>query len=80
MNSLIVISILAIVVLYLGLFKAKNAVLPVTILGLVAALVLSIMEWNSGASPIYSGMMLFDNFAVAFSSLTIVSTILILLL
>ncbi|MBD3749827.1 MAG: NADH-quinone oxidoreductase subunit N [Sphingobacteriales bacterium] len=80
MNSLIVISILAIVVLYLGLFKAKNALLPVTIIGLLGALVLAIMEWNSGASAIYSGMMLFDNFAVAFSSLTIVSTLLILLL
>jgi NADH-quinone oxidoreductase subunit N len=80
MNSLIVISILAIVVLYLGLYKAKNALLPVTIIGLIGALVLAIMEWNSGATAIYSGMMLFDNFAVAFSGLTIVSTILILLL
>ncbi len=80
MNSLIVISILAIVVLYLGLFKAKNALLPVTVVGLIGALVLAIMEWNSGATPIYSGMMLFDNFAVAFSSLTIVSTVLIVLL
>lgn len=80
MNTLIVISILAIVVLYLGLYKFKNALLPVTIIGLIGALVLSVIEWNSGAEPIYSGMMLFDNFAVAFSSLTIVSTILILLL
>lgn len=80
MNSLIVISILAIVVLYLGLFKAKNALLPVSVIGLLGALVLAIMEWNSGATPIYSGMMLFDNFAIAFSSLTILSTILILLL
>jgi NADH-quinone oxidoreductase subunit N len=80
MNTLIVISILAIVVLYLGLYKAKNALLPVTIIGLIAALACAILEWNSGAVPIYSGMMLFDNFAVAFSSLTIVSTILILLL
>ena len=80
MNTLIVISILAIVVLYLGLYKVKNALLPVTIIGLIGALGLAILEWNSGATPIYSGMMLFDNFAVAFSSLTIVSTILILLL
>lgn len=80
MNTLIVISILAIVVLYLGLYKAKDALLPVTIIGLIGALVFSVLEWNSGATPIYSGMMLFDNFAVAFSSLTIVSTILILLL
>lgn len=80
MNTLIVISILAIVVLYLGLYKVKNALLPVTIIGLIGALVLAVLEWNSGAAPIYSGMMLFDNFAVAFSGLTIVSTILILLL
>lgn len=80
MNSLIVISVLALVVLYLGLFKAKNALLPVSILGLLGALVLAISEWNSGASPIFSGMMHFDNFAVAFSALTIISTILILLL
>ncbi len=80
MNTLIVISILALVVLYLGLFKAKNALLPVSILGLLGALALAVMEWNSGAAPIFSGMMHFDNFAVAFSSLTIISTILILLL
>jgi len=80
MNSLIVISILAIVILYLGLYKAKNALLPVGILGLLGALTLAICEWNSGASPIFNGMMYFDNFAVAFSSICIISTILILLL
>lgn len=80
MNALITLSILAIVVLYLGLYKAKNALLPVTLLGLAGALALSILEWNSGASPIYSGMMLFDNFAVAFSSICIISTMLILLI
>ncbi len=80
MNALIILSVLAILVLYLGLYKAKNALLPVTLLGLGAALVLSILEWNSGAAPIYSGMMLFDNFAVAFTSICIVSTMLILLI
>jgi NADH-quinone oxidoreductase subunit N len=80
MNVLITLSVLAILVLYLGLYKAKNALLPVTLLGLAAALVLSILEWNSGAAPIYSGMMLFDNFAVAFTSICIVSTMLILLI
>ncbi|MEO8794106.1 MAG: NADH-quinone oxidoreductase subunit N [Daejeonella sp.] len=79
MNSLIALSVLAILVLYLGLFKAKNALLPVTQLGLATALGLSIMEWNSNAPALYSGMMLFDNFAVAFSSICIFSTMLILL-
>lgn len=80
MNALITLSVLAILVLYLGLYKAKNALLPVTLLGLAISLVLSIMEWNSGTGPIYSGMMLFDNFAVAFTSICIVSTMLILLI
>lgn len=80
MNSIIVISILALVVLYLGLFKAKKALLPVSIIGLVAALALSIAEWNSGSTPIFNGMLLFDNFAVGFSSLCIITTILILTL
>ena len=79
MNTLIALSVLAIVVLYLGLYKAKNALLPVTMLGLAAALGLSVMEWNSNSTPIYSGMMLFDNFAIAFSAICIFSTMLILL-
>ncbi len=80
MNALITLSVLAILVLYLGLYKAKNALLPVTLLGLATALVLGLLEWNSGAKPIYSGMMQFDNFAVAFTSIAIFSTMLILLI
>src|ERR1700761_8407344 len=80
MNTLILLSVLPILLLYLGLYKAKNALLPVTVVGLIVALVLAIMEWNSNATPIYHGMMLFNNFSVAFSAITIISTILILLL
>ena len=80
MNTLIILSVLPILVLYLGLYKAKGALLPVTIIGLLGALAAAVMQWNSGAQPIYHGMMLFDNFAIAFSAITIVSTILILLL
>jgi NADH-quinone oxidoreductase subunit N len=80
MNALVTVSLLAIVVLYLGLFKAEKALLPVTIIGLLAALVLSVKEWNMNYPPTFSGMMLYDNFAIAFSSLAIIATILILLL
>lgn len=80
MNTLILISVLPIVLLYLGLYKAKTALLPVTVVGLLVALGLAVMQWNSGATPIYSGMMLFDNYAIAFSAITIISTILIVLL
>src|SRR6195952_2693605 len=80
MNTLIIISVLPIVLLYLGLYKAQKALLPVTVLGLLAALGCAIAQWNDSAVPIYHGMMLFDNFSIAFSSVAIVSTILILLL
>ncbi|GAB3938125.1 NADH-quinone oxidoreductase subunit N [Mucilaginibacter myungsuensis] len=80
MNTLIVISVLPIVLLYLGLYKAKNALLPVTIVGLLVALGLAVSQWNVDAQPIFSGMMLFDKYAIAFSSISILSTILILAL
>ncbi|HEY0244774.1 MAG TPA: NADH-quinone oxidoreductase subunit N [Mucilaginibacter sp.] len=80
MNTLILISVIPIVLLYLGLYKVKNALLPVTVIGLLVALGLAVAQWNNGAQPIFHGMMLFDNFSIAFSGITISSTILILLL
>jgi len=80
MITLIIISTLPILLLYLGLYKFKKALLPVTIIGLLAALFFAFNEWNVDPQPIYKGMMLFNNFSVAFSAITIVSTILILLL
>jgi len=82
MTTLIIISVLPIVLLYLGLYKVQKALLPVTIVGLLIALGAAIMEWTpqNSAPAIYSGMMLFNNFAIAFSTISIVSTILILML
>ncbi|MGZ3873312.1 MAG: NADH-quinone oxidoreductase subunit N [Mucilaginibacter sp.] len=80
MNTLIIISVLPIVLLYLGLYKAQKALLPVTVIGLLAALGFAIAKWNDGAVPIYHGMMLFNNFSIAFSGITIITTILIIFL
>ncbi|KAA8481659.1 NADH dehydrogenase subunit N [Arcticibacter tournemirensis] len=80
MNALITISLLAILILYLGLFKAKRALLPVTLLGLTGAFVLTVIEWNSYAQPIFNNMMQFDRFAVVFSGITILTTVLVLIL
>ncbi|MGV3705912.1 MAG: NADH-quinone oxidoreductase subunit N [Arcticibacter sp.] len=80
MSALITITVLALVLLYLGLFKANRALLPVALIGLLAALILSVAEWGTNAAPIFSNMMLYDHFAVAFSAITIFSTILILAL
>ncbi|MFD0795703.1 NADH-quinone oxidoreductase subunit N [Mucilaginibacter litoreus] len=80
MLTIIIISVLPIVLLYLGLYKAQKALLPVAVLGLLAALITSVMQWNNNAQPIYSGMLLYNNYSVAFSVISIISTILILLL
>lgn len=78
MNIIITISITAFLVLYAGLFKANKALLPLTIVGLLTALGFTIFGWNGNA--VYYGMMQTDNFALAFSSICIVGTILIFLL
>jgi len=74
MGTVITLGILGIVVLYLGLFKVKNALLPVTLAGLVLALVFAVMDWNGPAEPLYSGMVLFDRFALSFTVLCIAVT------
>ena len=48
--------------------------------GLLTALGCAVMQWNKEATPAYHGMMFFDNFSIAFASISIISTILILLL
>jgi len=60
MSALITITVLALILLYLGLYRASKALLPVAILGLITALVLSLMEWDTNAVPIFSDMMLYD--------------------
>lgn len=80
MTTLIILSILPIILLYLGLYKANKALLPVCVIGLLIALGADIAQWNNSEQPIYHGMMFFNNFSVAFSAITIISTILILLL
>jgi NADH-quinone oxidoreductase subunit N len=80
METLIIISVLPILLLYFGLYKANKLLLPVTIVGLLLALGFAVVKWNANSLPIYHGMMLFDNFSVAFSGITIISTILIILL
>ncbi|RYF20671.1 MAG: NADH-quinone oxidoreductase subunit N [Flavobacteriales bacterium] len=78
MNIIITIAVTALVVLYAGLFKAKKALLPLTILGLLVALGFAASSWNNNS--VYFGMMQMDNFALAFSSITIIGTLFIFLL
>ncbi|MFD2598404.1 NADH-quinone oxidoreductase subunit N [Sphingobacterium corticis] len=78
MGAIITLSLLAILLLYLGLYNAKKALLPVALLGLAAALGFELFGWSKIATPQYSGMVFFDRYAIAFSVLCIVVTGLVL--
>lgn len=80
MGAIITLSILAILVLYLGLFKANRALLPVSLLGMVGAGAFLALDWNSIAEPLYHGMVLFDRYSIVFSILCILVTCLIFLM
>lgn len=80
MGAIITLSILALLVLYLGLFKANKSLLPVSLLGLLIVIGLLIKDWKIDASPLYNGMILFDHYAIAFSILCAFVTILIFIL
>lgn len=80
MGTLISISVLAVIILYLGLYRLNKALLPVTVIGLIVSAGFAVAQWDTAAKPIYSGMILTDHYAIAFSVITILSTILIILL
>lgn len=80
MSAIITLSLLAILVLYLGLFKAYKALLPVSLAGLAAAIFFELRLWKGEAVPLFSDMVLFDRFALAFSILLIFVSILIFIL
>jgi len=79
MASIIILTIAAIIILYLGLYKQKGALLPVSLLGLLAAGGSLVMEWDTNESY-FNNMMLVDNYSIAFSILLIVITSLIFMI
>ena len=78
MNIIITIAVTAFLVLYAGLFKARKALLPLTLIGLLVALGFVAVSWNNSVT--YYPMMRMDNFALAFSAISILGTFFIFLL
>ncbi len=74
MNTLIVIIGLGVLCLLFEIMNFRKAIIPVTIIGLLAILGLNISEYNSPATY-YNNMIVVSKFSVAFSSLFIVLTI-----
>ena len=74
MNTLIYISGLGILSLLAEIFNARKAIVPITIIGLLAILGFNISTYNH-LGTYYNNMIVIDKFSVAFSSLFIVITI-----
>jgi NADH-quinone oxidoreductase subunit N len=76
MTAIISLTLLGVLVLLLGILKKKAMQLPLILVGLLAALALTISDWNS-ARHLFNDMLIVDNTAVAFSAVLILSTFLI---
>lgn len=78
MSTLVILSLLGFLILFLGAFDQKKLLLPVGLLGLVAAFITNAMDWNNPI--IWYGMMSYDNYAVSFTGLIIFVVIMLFLL
>lgn len=73
MTTLIAITGLGVLCLIFEIFNLRKGIIPVTIIGLLATLGLTIAEYGTEASY-YNNMIVVNNFSVTFSSLFIVLT------
>ena len=80
MNTIIAIAGLGIICLVAEIFNARKAIVPITIIGLLAALGLTVAEYNFEEQSYYNNMIVTNNFSVAFSGLFIVLTIFLIAL
>jgi len=76
MNSIISLSVLGVLVLFLGILKKKTWLLPLILAGLLVSLMMTLMHWNLNRS-FFHNMLIIDNTGIAFSSVMIFSTFLI---
>jgi len=74
MNTLIATTALGVFCLLFEIFNLRKAIVPITIVGLIAILGLNISEFGMQASY-YNNMVVVDKFSTAYSSLFIVLTI-----
>ncbi len=79
MTGIIIISLLGIVILFLGLYKQNKSLVPISIIGLTSAMITYVLNWDQNRYY-FNQMVLIDNYAIAFSVLSIFLTIFILLL
>jgi NADH-quinone oxidoreductase subunit N len=74
MKALILLSSLGTIALLAEIFNFKKRLYPLVLIGLAVTFVLNICDWNTGIT--YFKMMRYDNFAVAFTSVILITALL----
>ncbi len=75
MNAFIILACAGVLCMMAEVFHFKRAIVAIIALALVAAFITNLQEWNQGASY-FHGMMIMDNYALAFSEVVIFITLL----
>ncbi len=80
MLPIVLLSVLGLVVLFLGFQKAKGLLLPATLLVLAIVLVANFLPWNDVPSLYFKSMLLENKLTMSFSGIVILSAFLIVAL
>ena len=70
MNAFIILACAGVLCMMAEVFHMKKAIMSIIALALVSAFTANVMEWNQGSSY-FHGMMIMDNYAIAFSEVVI---------
>jgi NADH-quinone oxidoreductase subunit N len=79
MSALILISVLGVVLLYLGFGNNRHLLAPVSIAGLLGALALFVTGWHIENAVVLKDLVRFDGYAMAFNRSLILVTVLLFL-
>lgn len=75
MNTLLALTGIGVIAMLTDIFRVRKVLYPLVLIGLLAALGLAVVDWNTGYRY-FRDMMYFDNYAVAFSALIVFITFL----
>ena len=75
MKALILLSSLGLVALLAEIFSLKKLLYPFVLLGLIVTIIVNALDWNLAQNTFF-GMMQYDNYAVAFTSVILVTAFL----
>jgi NADH-quinone oxidoreductase subunit N len=77
MYPIVLLSLLGIVILFLGFLKSKSILLPSTLLFLAVALAGNFVEWNDGQLLYFYGMFAVNKITLAFNAIVLISAFMI---